>query len=159
MTSSKPATNDLSQQGFTILELLTTLAILSIFFAMTLPSLKRLFQHHELDSSARQFVSEVRSNQMASWSHGDVQEIWLYRFKPQYQLSINGQGAGIVKLPDNINYLNGYLEPSVSTLRFDPTGTLTGGGGQVRLVNKQREGADINVMLMSGTVVYEGVHP
>lgn len=146
-----------SELGYTLLELLLALFILSMLFALTLPSLKRLFQHHELDVSARMIATEIRSDQMSAWSHGDVQEIWFNRFKPQYQLWRNGQFTGQVKLPDTIQYLNGYLEPSSAVFRFDTTGVLTG-GGQVRLLNKLREGADLNVYLITGTVVYEGVH-
>nr|WP_161780727.1 hypothetical protein [Tumebacillus flagellatus] len=140
------------------MELLTTLVLLSLFFAMTVPSLKRLFQHHELDASARQFVSAVRGSQMAAWSHGEVQELWLYRFKPQYQRLINGQNAGVVKMPDSLQYQSGFLEAGSSVFRFDQNGTPTG-SGQVRLVNRLREGADINILMFSGTVTYEGVHP
>ncbi|PWK06285.1 prepilin-type N-terminal cleavage/methylation domain-containing protein [Tumebacillus permanentifrigoris] len=147
-----------AEHGYTLLELLVTLFLLSSLFAMTFPSLKRLFQHYELDVSARQLATQMRNDQMSAWSRADVQEIWLNRFKPQYQLWRNGQFTGQVKLPDTIQYLNGYLEPSAAVFRFDATGVLTG-GGQVRLLNKLREAADLNVYLTTGTVVYEGVHP
>jgi prepilin-type N-terminal cleavage/methylation domain-containing protein len=147
-----------SETGYTLLELLITLSLLSLLFTLTLPSLKRLFQHHELDASARQLAAELRSDQMSAWSQGTVQEVWLYRFKPQYQVWKQGQFAGQVKLPESLQYQNGYLEPSAAVFRYDQTGTLTG-GGQVRLVNKLREGADLQVYLTTGTVVYEGVHP
>lgn len=150
--------NPRAEAGNTFLELLITLSILSLFFAVSLPSLARLFQHHELDASARRLVTDVRGAQMSAWSYGDVQEISLYRFKPQYQLWNNGQYVGQVTLPDTLQYQNGYLEPTVATMRFDPGGKLTG-GGTIRLLNKLREGADINIYLNSGVVVYEGVHP
>jgi prepilin-type N-terminal cleavage/methylation domain-containing protein len=147
----------LGQKGYTLVEVLMVLVILTGMIGMAGPSVLRVYQRQELDTAARELAVEVRSQQVSAWAHQDVHEMWLSRFVPQYRLYEQGRFLGERRLPERVEYRNGYLEAGVSVLRFDQSG-MKAGGGVIRLVNGQREGADVRVLVGSGHVVYDGVY-
>jgi prepilin-type N-terminal cleavage/methylation domain-containing protein len=146
------------QAGYTLLELMIVLAVLSVMFLLLIPSINGLYQRFELDVASRVIVSDLRAAQVSAWAHQDVHELWLNKFDPpQYRLWEDGRATGQVRLLDRVRYRNGYLENGVSLLRFYPNGT-TVGSGNIRLINRQKDQADLIVYPSTGHVVYDGVH-
>jgi prepilin-type N-terminal cleavage/methylation domain-containing protein len=143
------------QGGYTLLELLTVLLVMGMMFALTLPGVTRLFQREQLDMAARTITAEIRSGQVSAVAHQDVHEIWFNKFQPSYTIWEGGQNGRQVRLPDGLRYRNGYLEQTVSQLRFDGAG-VTSGSGSIRLVNQTGE-ADVIVGVSTGNIIYEGV--
>lgn len=145
------------EAGFTLVEQLIAVVILAMMMAMVLPAMSRLYQHGELDASARTIVTDIRSQQMAAWSHQDGHEVWFSKFKPQDTLWENGAFVSQTNFSPRISYLNGYLDQTASDLRFDLHGVTTG-YGNMHLVNQNSEQSDVAVYLATGITVYDGVH-
>lgn len=145
------------EAGVTLLEQLLVLLIIGVMMAMVVPSVTRLYEHKELDVAARTVVSDVRDGQTTALAHQDIYELWFSKFKPSYTLWENGAYLGQTVLPQRVGYLNGYLDQTVSDLRFDQNGVTTG-NGNVRLVNQDGEESDIAIYITTGIVIYDGVH-
>ena len=143
------------ERGYTLLELLAVLLVIGMMFALTLPGITWLFQREQLDMAARTITADIRGAQVAAVAHQDVHEIWFQKFKPVYTLWEDGRSRGLVRLPDGLRYRNGYLEQTVTQLRFDSTGN-TSGSGSIRLVNPSGE-SDVIVGVSTGNIIYEGV--
>lgn len=145
------------EAGFSLLEMVLVIALLSILFLLIAPPISRLYQHAELDSAARGVEVEIRGQQMAAFSHQDAHELWFSKFTPKYTIGEQGVYQQTVKLPARVAYKNGYLEPAVSDLRFDPTGSVLG-SGSLHFVSTAKEAADVSVTVGTGFVQYDGVY-
>lgn len=65
------------RRAFTLVELLLVMALLTIVFAVSAPSLARFFRGRDLDYEARQFVSLTRYAQSRAVSEGIPMVLWL----------------------------------------------------------------------------------
>jgi Tfp pilus assembly protein FimT len=145
------------EAGVTLVEQLIAVVIIAMMFAMLLPGMSHLYQHGELDMTARMIVSDIRSQQTSAWAHQDGHEVWFSKFRPQDTLWENGVFLSQTTYPQRISYLNGYLDQTVSDLRFDLHGIATG-YGNMHVINQNGEQSDIAVYLATGITVYDGVH-
>ena len=143
------------EEGYTLPEMLVVLLILGTMFGLVLPSIVRLYNRTELDSAARVLAADLRGAQMSAHSHQDVHEVWFSSLTPQYTLLENGQFRGMNRFPKGVGYANGYLEQSVSLLRFSTSSSS--GSGTVRLLGRGREQAAVRVFVTTGHVTVEGV--
>ena len=143
--------------GYTLPEMLIVLLIIGTMFALALPSMVRLHNRTELDSAARVLAADLRGAEMSAYAHQDVHEVWFSSLTPQYSLLENGQFRSLYRFPNGVKYAGGYLEQSVSLLRFAP-GSASG-SGTVRLTGLGRGQATVRVFPSTGHVVYEGIQP
>jgi prepilin-type N-terminal cleavage/methylation domain-containing protein len=141
--------------GYTLPEMLVVLLIIGTMFALALPSMVRLHNRTELDSAARGLAADLRGAEMSAYAHQDVHEVWFSSLTPQYTLLENGQFRSLYRFPKGVKYSGGYLEQSVSLLRFAP-GSASG-SGTVRLTGSGREQATVRVFVTTGHVIYEGI--
>lgn len=144
------------EQGYTLLELLLVLAVVGVIFTLVTPGLNRLYQRYELDITARTLAAHIRSEQAVARSHQDTHEIWLNPFQPRISV---WEGERLLQqqgFPERVQYRNGYLEQTVSRLRFNPSGTTTG-SGRIRLTNGQGQQAELIVQPVTGAVLYGGI--
>jgi len=142
--------------GYSLVELLTVLALLAISFTLAMPLYRQVVQHAELEVAARETTTQIRAAQTAAWSHGTTQELWFGRFNPSWSRWEQGQLRGVKHLPTSVRYFNGYLEHAVSVLRFEPDGRSSG-SGRLNLTNSRGERATVTVTVNTGHVQYEGV--
>ena len=72
--------------GFTLIELILVMAVLTIVFALALPSLKNFFRGRDLDSEARRFLSLARFGQSRAISEGTPMVLWVDTQRGAYGL-------------------------------------------------------------------------
>ncbi len=81
MTNSKPNLNGRARRqrrgGFTLIELIIVLALLTISAAITYPTLKNFFHGRSIDSEARRLLALTRYAQSRAVSEGVPMELWI----------------------------------------------------------------------------------
>jgi prepilin-type N-terminal cleavage/methylation domain-containing protein len=65
------------RQAFTLIELLLVMALLTVVFAISMPSLARFFRGRAIDMEARRLVSVARHAQSRAASEGMPMELWV----------------------------------------------------------------------------------
>jgi type II secretion system protein H len=145
-------------RGFTLIELILVLALLSIMASFALPSLSRFFRGRELDSEARQILSLTHAAQSRSVSSGFPMLLWIDTPRRTYGLQEEGTTqngsaqdadpkAESFPFSDDVQIEVGNASPvtvngeSLPAIRFLPDGTadenspttlrLTGRGGEM----------------------------
>ena len=63
--------------GFTLIELILVMALLTIVISLTAPSLSRFFRGRTLDSEARRLLALTRSGQSRAVSEGIPMDLWV----------------------------------------------------------------------------------
>src|ERR1035441_9122537 len=84
-----------TRRGFTLIELILVMALLTIVISLTAPKLSRFFHGRTLDSEARRLLALTRSGQSRAVSEGVPMDLWvdaeLGRFgleaEPSYETS------------------------------------------------------------------------
>lgn len=143
------------EQGYTLLELLLALAVIGVIFTLVTPGLNRLYQRYELDIAARTLAVHIRSEQAAARAHQDTHLIWMNSFQPRFSVWEGGNLVRQQGFPERVQYRNGYLEQTVTLLRFSTEATT--GSGRIRLVNKQGQQVEVIVQPVTGAVMYGGI--
>jgi Tfp pilus assembly protein FimT len=69
-----------------LIELILVMAVLTIVFALALPSLKNFFRGRDLDSEARRFLSLARFGQNRAISEGIPMVLWIDTQRGAYGL-------------------------------------------------------------------------
>ncbi len=72
--------------GFTLIELILVMAVLTIVFALALPALKSFFHGRDLDSEARRLLSLTRYGQSRAVSEGVQMVLWIDARRGAYGL-------------------------------------------------------------------------
>jgi prepilin-type N-terminal cleavage/methylation domain-containing protein len=72
-----PANKVSARQAFTLIELLLVMTLLTVVFALSMPSLSRFFRGRALDAEARRLLSLVRYGQSRAASEGIPMELWV----------------------------------------------------------------------------------
>jgi type II secretion system protein H len=78
----------LRRGGFTLIELILVMAILTIAVSITAPTLANFFRGRTLDSEARQLLALTRQGQSRAVSEGIPTELWLDAAQNKYGLEI-----------------------------------------------------------------------
>jgi len=66
-----------AQRGFTLIELILVMALLTIVISLTAPKLSRFFHGRTLDSEARRLLALTRSGQSRAVSEGMPMDLWV----------------------------------------------------------------------------------
>ncbi|MEI6392200.1 MAG: prepilin-type N-terminal cleavage/methylation domain-containing protein [Verrucomicrobiota bacterium] len=65
------------RRGFTLIELILVMALLTIVISLTAPKLSRFFHGRTLDSEARRLLALTRSGQSRAVSEGVPMDLWV----------------------------------------------------------------------------------
>jgi len=86
--NNRPANNSEQRRraGFTLVELICVMALLTIVMALTSPSLARFFRGRSLDSEARRFLGLTRYGQSRAVSEGVPMVLWIDQEQGTYGL-------------------------------------------------------------------------
>jgi len=76
----------MSKRGFTLIELILVMAILTVAFSLTAPTLSRFFHGRTLDSEARRLLALTRQGQSRAVSEGIPIELWIDSSQNAYGL-------------------------------------------------------------------------
>ena len=68
---------DRSRRGFTLIELILVMALLTVVISLTAPKLSRFFHGRTLDSEARRLLALTRSGQSRAVSEGMPMDLWV----------------------------------------------------------------------------------
>jgi len=68
---------DPARRGFTLIELILVMALLTIVISLTAPKLSRFFHGRTLDSEARRLLALTRSGQSRAVSEGMPMDLWM----------------------------------------------------------------------------------
>ena len=66
-----------ARRGFTLIELILVMALLTIVISLTAPKLSRFFHGRTLDSEARRLLALTRSGQSRAASEGMPMDLWV----------------------------------------------------------------------------------
>src|ERR1035437_9191760 len=66
-----------TRRGFTLIELILVMALLTIVISLTAPKLSRFFHGRTLDSEARRLLALTRSGQSRAVSEGVPMDLWV----------------------------------------------------------------------------------
>lgn len=111
--------------GFSFVELLVTLAVVSVLFAIALPAWNKLLPTFQLDSSVRQVQTELQYIKMRAASENVGFQLEYATDSGNY--TINKDGAPLVSKP----LPQGIKISHAGTIAYSPRGTA--GANRVRL--------------------------
>src|SRR5512139_2348010 len=73
-------------RGFTLIELILVMALLTVVISLTAPKLSRFFHGRTLDSEARRLLALTRSGQSRAVSEGLPMDLWVDAEKGEFGL-------------------------------------------------------------------------
>ena len=135
-----------NERGFTLPEVLITIALLGILVAIAVPVWQNVVNSRSVDSATNQLASDLRlassksTNQLADWTVA-------FDSDSSYQLKADGTSISRT-LPDETRILSGEVT-SGDNLTFEPSGQLSGpdpdADGEIE-ISVGVEGADQNTI-------------
>ena len=119
--------NKAKKFGFTLLETIIVLAIMTMFFAISIPLFSRLTESTKLRTSARSVVSALRVARRYAISNNGTYDVVFDPEQDPREYYIQ-HGSDIVekkyKLPTGIDFADIGFTKIANTARFTPTGML-----------------------------------
>src|SRR5215475_9012956 len=82
----RQAQNAKSEAGFTLIELILVMTVLTIAVSLTAPALANFFRGRTLDSEARKLLALTRLGQSRAASEGVPMQLWLDAVGGKYGL-------------------------------------------------------------------------
>ena len=119
---------DQARRGFTLIELILVMALLTIVISLTAPKLSRFFHNRTLDSEARRLLALTRSGQSRAVSEGLPMDLWVDAKQGTFGLE---------------------AEPSYETSDPKAVDFALDSGLQLEVVNKTVAAAPANTVTMS----------
>jgi prepilin-type N-terminal cleavage/methylation domain-containing protein len=113
--------------GFSVIELLTVLAVMGIVVGIALPGWNRLLPSYHLSSSARQVQSELHNIRMRAAAENIPFQFVYVEGASDYTILKEGKNGQTKSLPEGISV------SKTGTISFSPRGTA--GANRVRLRN------------------------
>jgi len=120
--------SETSSKGFTLIELILAIAVISLLSTLAVPSFKNTLNRYKLEVAARELAQNVRLIQQKSVTEGVSNKIVLdLNKRDNYQL-VSGRRGKLIKLPPDV-YIDWttYVEVDKSIV-FYPTGAPNRGG-------------------------------
>ena len=121
--------NAQTTHGYSLIELVVTMALLGIMVAIALPNWNRLIPSYELDGSVRQVQSELHNIKMRAAAEN-----------APFQLLYSAGAAAYTIRRDSVVLITkplpaGVIATHAGTISFSPRGTAS--GNRIRLRNSQ----------------------
>ncbi len=136
--------------GFTLLESMVSLWIVSLVTVVVLPDFVTSFDHAQLRLTAQQVVSQLCLQQIKAIQWQRYEEV---RFEPYglfYQLYDPVLGIGpLLPFAGRTGYFEGYLHLPLTTVRYDARGYVNQ-SGQAALVSPEGDIQNIVIYLQYG---------
>ena len=149
-------------RGFSLIELMTVLVILSIVAAATLPAARSSLVSRRLDNSAKSIESKFRLVRARAIAE-NVPYVVLFDMSTDrwgYFRDANSSGGydagdtwfGVIDLPDNIDLYHAAVDPVAGgSYQFNPDGS-TSAGGTLVVANEKGVRLAIQVLQSSGMI-------
>jgi type II secretion system protein H len=114
-----------ARRGFTLIELILVMALLTVVISLTAPRLSRFFHGRTLDSEARRLLALTRSGQSRAVSEGIPMDLWVDT--EQGRFGLEAEPSYDTTDPKAVNFtLDGGLELEVVNKTVaTPANTLT----------------------------------
>lgn len=149
--------NSRQNRGFTVIELLTVLAIMAIMAAVVLPRVTVL-SRWKLESAAKGLASDLRLVRQEAITTGQVSRVVFYVFTNRYQVRLPGEDRW-VNLPEGVSYEGSTtFLGNPPNVHFNKQGHPSG-GGTVIFKSDQGEKRYIIVTPVTGRVRISKVPP
>ncbi|MGB9700321.1 MAG: prepilin-type N-terminal cleavage/methylation domain-containing protein [Thermodesulfobacteriota bacterium] len=157
-------------KGFTLLELVLVLILLSLGVYLVVPSMARLATAVELKGTAQKIAGILRYYRMATVQKGQVHQILIDQ--KQRELIVRALKSGKkegtdftwtekikYQIPAGINLQEeicpGEYNADLPAIEFYPTGQAN--GGQILLVDPDQQGYRIKISFLTGLVEVEKI--
>lgn len=139
-SSSKQMPGVLNNYGFTIIEMMIVLIIISILIALTVPNFSRIMGSYQLDISAREMASDIRDlQQSALKTQNSAYAIVWNTTADSYYLMHENIVNKTVQLPQSVDIASApYISSEAAhKMHFATSGRPAGGiGGTVFLMDR-----------------------
>ena len=146
---NRPRIHESGRGGFTLIELILVMAVLTIVVSIGAPALSRFFRGRDLDSEARRFLALTRYGQSRAISEGVPMILWFdknertYGLKAETTFAEDDPKAKVYNVGEKISIevefsadavqANRTTEfqsekqssDSVTTIRFEPDGSIS----------------------------------
>jgi type II secretory pathway pseudopilin PulG len=140
--------------GFTLLELLIIILILSVMMGMAMIGVRRALSFSRLQSYAWQMVQDIRSCQQDAVATGVYHEVRFDVYRPNYWIWDGRKVVRTVNAAPDIVYFYGVLGLPNRHLRFEPTGNVSE-SGTIVLGDAFTDRLRLTIYLQTGVVVVE----
>ncbi|MDR1160254.1 MAG: prepilin-type N-terminal cleavage/methylation domain-containing protein, partial [Syntrophomonadaceae bacterium] len=120
------------EKGFTLIELVVGVAILSILAVLTVPRLNAVLDNMRLEADARELAQVLRDARMEAICSGEVKNIYFYTSANQYK-TVMTFGEKFYKLREGVSY-QGDTTFTSDRCSFHPSGAASP-AGTVKLQN------------------------
>src|SRR5689334_11548491 len=107
--------------GFTLIELILVMAILTVAVSITAPALSNFFHGRTLDSEARRLLALTRQGQSRAISEGLPMELWVDAAQAQYGLEADASFEQ--NDPKSVSF-NVDKDVQLQTLNVDPNAPI-----------------------------------
>jgi len=117
-----------SNEGFTLIEVILSITILSLLSSLVAPNLKHSLNRHKLEVAAYELAQNLRLTQQRSIVEGISHKVVLdLNKRDNYQL-VSGRQGKLIKLPAGVYFDWTTYSEVDKTIIFYPTGAPNRGG-------------------------------
>ena len=142
----------MNKRGFTLIELIVTIAILAILTTLSIPAFSAISDSMRLQSDARQMAQVMRNARVESITAGKASNIYFYTYTGQYKDDVNGK---MYDLREGISFVGTTtFSGTPPRCTFHPSGAASP-AGTVTLKNKLGNSVKIVVSPVVGRVRIE----
>ncbi|TPW15971.1 MAG: type IV fimbrial bioproteinis protein FimT [bacterium] len=149
------------ERGFSLIELMVSLTLMTIMFAVGLPALTRSLRTNRVLGSAGNLAAELRQarqravseeNQVIfSWSLADDHYRWHDDDDNDGTTDTGEYVSDWRELPDGVDLVDGATAFGAASVTFRPNGSASL-AGQLRVVNADNLGRTVQLVATSGLV-------
>ena len=145
---------NISNRGFTMVELMVTIAIIGILASVAIPAFSHWIPNFRLKSAGRDIISSLQASKMKAVKENSDVVIWFDKTNDTYRAYLdNGAGAaGVARdgwqngdertlkdgtMPEGIDMYNVVFSALVNQTSFNNKSVAAGGWGYVWLKNNR----------------------
>ncbi|WP_236025830.1 prepilin-type cleavage/methylation domain-containing protein [Alicyclobacillus suci] len=134
--------------GFTLLETVVAVAVTVVAFSMVVPMTVVIKRAADLDSSALDLITNLRTAQSIGATSDQAGIIWLDPYDTNYHMTQGTVTTGTYSLATDVTYVDGYLQLPNRRISYDNLGDAQV-AGKIRLTDGRFE-RDIDVYMGAG---------